>query len=248
MKVSKCWSLLSSQLHIYFSKCRKHCISSRHIYWMMFLVCQGGSGSRPLPPLLSECVALQICITAVDSLSLSHGLQFYDIYHRRFSLHTFQPYSGVPQGSVLGSKELWWKCISFFRRNWLFTHCNLNAPVMRFGSYCCDTDKRHRRDFTSENSGKDFHKRLSPLSLPSTPRELWDCCHTIIIHQRRMKSPISLSHALWIKSIKCHICRWSQGAWTNQPLTETQIEHCCEFCDKSWWFYLALSTTLSWSV
>lgn len=71
------------------------------IYWIPYPVCQGGSGPRSLPSLSSECVVSQICIAAVNSLS--HDLQFYGIYHRRFPPHSFLLRSGVPQGSILGS-------------------------------------------------------------------------------------------------------------------------------------------------
>lgn len=139
----------------------------------------------------------------------------------------------------LGLPDLWRKC-------WAnkcqfdvvyFLQWDLNGPVMRFGSYCCDTDKRHIFDSTSKTSGIDLPQK----TFPSVTTVHTQGIMRLLSHKHNsqaIKSPISLSHILWIKSVKYHICSQSWGTCTNQPPTETQFKH---FCDKSWWFYLAFS-------
>lgn len=149
----------------------------------------------------------------------------------------------------LGLPDLWRKC-------WAnkcqfdvvyFLQWDLNGPVMRFGSYCCDTDKRHIFDSTSKTSGIDLPQK----TFPSVTTVHTQGIMRLLSHKHNsqaIKSPISLSHILWIKSVKYHICSQSWGTCTNQPPTETQFKH---FCDKSWWFYLAFSLflwDLKWSV
>ncbi len=101
IRARKWWQYSSSELLIWLIQCRKQYIFCC-IYWIRSLVCHGGSGSSSFPSLLSGCVVSQICIAAVSLLS--HGLQFYGIYHRRFPPHRLRPHSGVPQGSILGSQ------------------------------------------------------------------------------------------------------------------------------------------------
>lgn len=43
-----------------------------------------------------------------------------------------------------------------------FLQWDLNGSVMRFGSYCCDTDKRHILDSTSKTSWKDLPQQTFP--------------------------------------------------------------------------------------
>lgn len=155
-------------------------------------MCEGGSGPHSLPSLLSECVVLQICIAAVALLS--HGLQFYDIYHRRLPPHSFRLCSGVPQGSILGTRICIGNAVDFLQ--W-----DLNGPVMRFGSYCCDTDKRHIFDSTSKTSGIDLPQKTFPtVTTVHTQGIMGGLSHKH--NSQAMKSPISLSHILWIKKRK----------------------------------------------